>query len=145
MATQEEVRGKIQRLLANRFGHVKVDKKNRFVVPFESAVTFVEVRQWTDDETIVELTCPMLVDVTITPELTHWIAVEGQRFFFGHAVLNPTADGKTGWVFFKHNLLGDDLDEPELMRALDAIVLTGNRLDNELRDQFGGELFGRDE
>ena len=42
------------------------------------------------------------------------------------------------------NLLGDDLDEPELMDALDAVVLTGNRLDNELQSKFGGKLFGPD-
>ena len=145
MATEDAVRGKVQRLLTNRFGRVEVDKENRFIVPFESAVTFIKVFDWTEDQTIVSLTCPMLVDVRITSELTHWIAVEGQRFFFGHAALNPNKDGKTGWVYFSHNLLGDDLDELELMEALRAVATTANHLDNELRDMFGGELFGPDE
>ena len=145
MATEEAVRSKIQRMLTNRFGTVKIDKSNRFVVPFESSVIFVDVEQWTDDQTIVQIICPVLVDVTITPELTRWIAVEGQHFRFGNTSLNPNDDGKRGWVFFSHNLLGDDLDEPELMDALDAIVLTGNNLDNKLKDMFGGELFGSDD
>lgn len=145
MATADAVRSKVQRMLTNRFGSVKIDKSNRFVIPFESAVTFVEVEQWTDDQTIVRIVCPMIVDVRITPELTRWIAVDGQKFRFGNTALNPNDDGKTGWVYFSHNLLGDDLDEPELMDALDAIVITGNRLDNKLKDLFGGELFGSDE
>jgi hypothetical protein len=145
MATEDAVRSKIQRMLSNRFGSVKIDKNNRFVVPFESSVTFVGVEQWTDDQTVVHIICPLLVDVTITPELTRWIAVEGQNFQFGSTSLNPNDDGKLGWVFFSHNLLGDDLDEPELMDALDAIVLTGNNLDNKLKDMFGGKLFGSED
>lgn len=142
MATVDQVKNKIQRMLTNRFGTVKIDKDGDFVVVFESAVVFVHVHQWTDDQTVVAVRCPMITDVKITPELTHWIAVEGQRFVFGTCYLNPDANGKTGWVYFQHNLLGDDLDEPELMETLDAIVLTGNKLDNELCAQFGGKLFG---
>jgi hypothetical protein len=142
MSTVDEVKNKVQRLLTNRFGSIKIDKDGDFVVQHESAVVFVRPFQWTDDQTVIRIACPMLVDAPITPELTRWIAVEGQRFIFGQAYLNPNDDGKTGWVYFQHNLLGDDLDEAELMEALDAIVLTGNRLDNELLAKFGGSLFG---
>jgi hypothetical protein len=145
MATAKQVHEKIQRMLANRFGSVKIDKDGDFVIIHESAVTYVSTVQWNDEQTIVKIRCPMLVDAPITPELTHWIAVEGQRFFFGQAYLNPNDDGKHGWVYFQHNLLGDDLDEPELMDALDAIVLLGNKLDNELQTKFGGKLFGADD
>lgn len=142
MATADQVKNKIQRLLTNRFGTIKIDKDGDFIIIFESAVVYVSVDQWTDDQTVVTIRCPMVVDVKITPELTYWIAVEGQHFVFGSCRLNPAEDKKTGWVYFEHNLLGDDLDEPELMDALDAIVLTGNRLDNQLVDRFGGKLFG---
>lgn len=145
MAKAKQVHEKIQRMLANRFGSVKIDKDGDFVVKNESAFTFVSAIQWNDDQTIVQIRCPMLVDVPITAELTHWIAVEGQRFLFGRTYLNPNEDGKAGWVYFQHNLLGDDLDEPELMEALDAVALTSNKLDNELKTKFGGELFGTDD
>ena len=145
MAKEKQVHEKIQRMLANRFGSVKIDKDGDFVVKNESAITFVSAIQWNDDQTIVQIKCPMLVDVPITAELTRWIAVEGQRFLFGRTYLNPNEDGKAGWVYFQHNLLGDDLDEPELMDALDAVALTSNKLDNELKTKFGGELFGTDD
>jgi hypothetical protein len=31
------------------------------------------------------------------------------------------------------------------MDALDAVALTSNKLDNELKTKFGGELFGTDD
>jgi hypothetical protein len=142
MATSKQVHEKVQRMLTNRFGSIKIDKDGDFVINYESSVTYISTYQWNDEQTIVKLRCPMLVDAPITPELTRWIAVEGQRFLFGTAYLNPNDDEKSGWVYFQHNLLGDDLDEPELMDALDAIVLTSNKLDNELKAKFGGELFG---
>jgi len=142
VASADQIKNKIQRMLTNRFGTVKIDKDGDFVIIYESAVVFVSVAQWTDDQTVVTIRCPMVVDVKITPDLTYWIAVEGQGFVFGSCRLKPDSSGKTGWVFFEHNLLGDDLDEPELMEALDAIVLTGNSLDNDLCNQFGGKLFG---
>jgi hypothetical protein len=142
MATVDQVKNKIQRMLTNRFGTVKIDKDGDFVVVFESAVVFVRVSQWTDTQTIVTIQCPLVVDVKISPELTFWIASEGQKFIFGSCRLNPDENQKSGWIYFEHNLLGDDLDEPELMEALDAVVLTSNKLDNELVGKFGGKLFG---
>lgn len=142
MATAKEVHEKVQRMLANRFGSIKIDKDGDFVVTHESAVTYISSIQWNDEQTIVHIKCPMLVDVPITADLTRWIAVEGQRYFLGSTYLNPNEDGKTGWVYFRHNLLGDDLDEPELMEALYAVAITSNTLDNELKEKFGGELFG---
>ena len=142
MAGVDAVRNKVQRMLANRFGSVRVDDDGRFIITHESAVVFVRVKEWSDN-TIVDIHCPLLKNVEITPELTHWIAVEGS-YYFGNTTLVPADDGRTGWIFFDHKLLGDDLDEPELMTALDSVVILSNDLDNELRDRFGGELFGPD-
>ena len=143
MAGVDAVRNKVQRILANEFGSVEIDNKGRFVIKHESSVTFIDVEEWSDN-TIVSLTCPMLTEVEITPELTRWIAVDGQNFIFGNTSLSPDENGTTGWVFFEHNLLGDDLDEPELIRAVVGVVVSANNLDNELRDKFGGRLFGPD-
>lgn len=143
MAGVDAVRNKVQRILANEFGSVEIDNKGRFVIKHESSVTFIDVEEWSDN-TVVSMLCPMLTDVEITPELTRWIAVDGQNFIFGNASLSPDENGRTGWVFFGHNLLGDDLDEPELIRAVGVVVVGANKLDNELRDKFGGRLFGPD-
>jgi hypothetical protein len=142
MAGTDAVRNKVQRLLANRFGSVRVDGDGDFVIQHESAVVFVRVVEWVDN-TIIKIESPLVKGVEITPELTHWMAVDG-NYILGNAKLVPEDDGRTGWIFFGYNLLGDDLDEPELMEALNSVVILSNKLDNELRDRFGGELFGPD-
>ena len=143
MAGVDAVRNKVQRMLANKFGSVEIDDKGRFVFKHQSSVTFIDVKEWAEN-TIVLLTCPMLTDVEITPELTRWIAVDGQDFIFGNTRLSPDENGRTGWIFFEHELLGDDLDEPELLHAVVVLAVGANNLDNELRDKFGGQLFGPD-
>lgn len=145
MSSVEQVTAKIQRLLANRFGSVRVDKDGDFVVTWQSAVVFVKAHAWGDDSTVVTIRCPLVVDAPMTEALCRWVAVDGQLFMLGNTRLNPSKDGKTAWIYFENTILADDLDESELMNSLDAVVITGNRLDNELQEKFGGELFGSDD
>ena len=145
MSLADQVTAKIQRLLANRFGSVRIDKGGDFVVTLESAVVFVRAREWGDDQAIVVIRCPLVKDVPMTDALCRWVAVEGQNYFLGHARLNPNKDGATAWIYFENTILADDLDESELMESLDAVAIVSNRLDNELHQRFGGQMFGSDD
>lgn len=142
MTKVDDVKAKIQRMLTNRFGSVRIDKDGDFIVKNESAVVFVGVRLWRDEDVIVSFRCPLIRDVEITDALCRWVAIEGQNYFLGSCRINPDADGKTGWVYFRTNILGNDLDESELFESLDAVALTSNSLDDELFQNFGGEMFG---
>jgi hypothetical protein len=142
MAKVDDVKAKIQRMLTNRFGSVRIDKDGDFIVKNESAVVFVGVRLWRDEDVIVSFRCPLIRDVEITDALCRWVAIEGQNYILGSCRINPDADGKTGWVYFRTSILGNDLDESELFESLDAVALTSNSLDDELFQKFGGEMFG---
>jgi len=131
-------------MLTDNFGRVEVDRNGDFVIRYESAVTFVSVEEGFSDGSIVSLRCPLICDVKITDQLCRWVATEGQEFRLGGCFLNPNEDPKTGWVYFKYSITADDLDESELQNAVAAVVITGNQLDNELRDRFGGKLFGKE-
>jgi len=144
MADVNSLKNKVQRILTDNLGRVEVDRDGDFVIRYESAVSFVSVLEGFGDSLIVSLKCPLICDVKITNELCRWVATEGQKFVLGSCYLNPNEDEKTGWVYFKYAITADDLDESELMNAVGAVATTGNRLDNQLRDQFGGELFGRE-
>lgn len=144
MSLADQVNAKVQRMLTNRFGTVRVDKDGDFVIIWESAVVFVRAREWRDDQAIVIIRCPLVKDVPITDALCRWVAIEGQNYFLGHARLNPNKDGSTAWIYFENTILADDLDESELMESLDAVVIVSNMIDNELQQKFGGELFGSD-
>lgn len=144
MAIADEVKNKVQRLLANKLGSIQIDKDGDFVFQHESAVVFIRVRQWADSHTVVTCNCPMLYEVPITADLCRWVAVQGQEFLFGSVSLTPLPDGKSGWLHFRHSLLGDDIDESELMNAVFVTASTANDLDNDLQEKFGGKLFGPD-
>jgi hypothetical protein len=144
MSAVSETKSKVQRMLVDLYGSVEIDRDEDFVVRKGSAVTFVRVREGFGDGTLVDVKCPILFDAPLTPELFKWVATEGQEFKLGGVWVNPNEDGKTGWVYFRYAITGDDLDESELQNAVGVVVSGGDRLDNELQERFGGEIFGSD-
>ena len=143
MPTIEETHSKVQRLLLAKFGRVELDKNNNFIVQHESAVVFVRVSEGFDDDgTMVQFDCPLVTGVEITNELCFWIATEGSKYRLGSVCLTPDSDGGHGLVTFEYSIVSDDLDESELIHGLFAVVYTANKLDNEVQNMFGGELFG---
>lgn len=144
MSAVDSVKGKVQRILTNSLGSVRIDKDGDFVVRNNSAVAFVRVSEgFGDDGVIVRITCPLIHGVTITPELCRWVAIDGQKYRIGGVSLDEQKPN-VGWVFFRHHIIADDLDESELMGSLFAVLTTSDRLDNELHQKFGGELFGEE-
>lgn len=142
MANLDAVRSRVQRMLTDNYGRVEVDRDGDFIIRYESAVTFVSVEEGFGDGSIITLRCPLIRDVNITDQLCRWVAIEGQVFRLGGCFLHVNKDTKTGWVFFRYSITADDLDQSELKNAVEAVAITSNRLDNELRDRFGGKLFG---
>ena len=144
MPTVDDVKAKVQRILQANLNRVEIDRDGDFMVRHESAVVFVRVLEgFGEDGVIVRVNCPLVVDVPVTPELTLWVATEGQDYIIGSTQLVIREDG-TGWLFFAQNIIADDLDESELMGTIFGVTFTSNDLDNELRDRFGGQLFGRE-
>lgn len=144
MSVIEQTRAKVQRILTKELGSVRVDQDDSFIVVHESAVLFIDVVEGFKDGTIISFRVPLIRDVPITDELCRWIATEGQRFMLGGCYLNPNKETNTGWVYLKYSIIGDDLDESELIHSTFAMAYASDRLDNELQEKFGGELFGRE-
>ena len=55
--------------------------------------------------------------------------------FFGKAYLHDKG------VWLAHNLLGDHLDPEELIATLGLLGRTADRIDDELKGDFGGQRF----
>lgn len=93
-----------------------------------------------DQSSLVRMWCPILWEVDPTPALFEWIAKEGGNFFFGHVSAQDDSNnpGKL-FLMMSHTLLGDYLDEGELSSALYAMMGTADRLDDELKQKFGGK------
>jgi hypothetical protein len=132
----DNTRNKVQRILT-QIGRTEIDKDGDFVLRHESAVMFVRVMKgFGDDGTLVRFTCPLVLNVPLTP----------QDYKIGSCGLwMDSDDAKTGSIVFSYTIVGDDVDESEVEAAAMVTLLTSNDLDNQLRDKFGGELFGADD
>jgi len=86
--------------------------------------------------------CPLITEVEITNDLCRWVATQGQHFRLGGCGIIVNEGSSKGMVHFTYSLTGDDLDESELFNAVMAVIMCSDQLDNELRDRFGGSLFG---
>ena len=145
MSAIHDVKEKIQRILTNEFGRVAIDDDGDFVVVRNSAQVFIGIIPgFGDDGVIITVRCPLVRNVEMTDELCRWVATEGHVYKIGTVILNPNEDGKTGWLFFQNNIIGDDLDPSELIGSVLPVLVTSDDLDNELQARFGGELFGEE-
>ncbi|MFH1331040.1 MAG: hypothetical protein ABIJ48_10370 [Actinomycetota bacterium] len=134
VASTDEVRAKVRRILQNKLGNVKTQGDDFFVRHGSTGcrLTFHEV----DRVNLVNLSSPILFEVPLTPALYEEVARRTGKFRFGSICLREEK-GK-GNLFFEGALIGDTLDEDELMFPLVAIVTTADRLDDEFRPRFGG-------
>jgi hypothetical protein len=141
-----EIRNKVQRILTSNFS-VRLDNEGDFIVDYESANCWVEVRDLElFDKKVgqISFVCPMVRDVRLTPEVFKWVALEGHDFRFGSAVCYEDDNGSTGSLFFEYSMIGVDVDESEVVNAVMFLLLVCSDLDTELQQKFGGRLFGED-
>jgi hypothetical protein len=126
---------KVQRLLTEEDLNVRLTADG-LVIPFDTTAVFVRVIEQ-NTRTLIAFQAPMVIAAPDTPELTRWVATDGQMYFFGSARLNPNDDG-TADVVLEHTLLGDYLDRDELHSVVAALASTADGLDEDLTEQFGG-------
>ena len=144
MNMTDTVKAKVQRILADELGSVEIDRDGDFVVKHESAVVFVSVFAFNDNEDsdiVVRCFAPMVIGVPLTQDVYKWVAVEGQNFHFGSCYVTFEENSSNGWISFAYSIVGNDLDPNELLSAVYRTVFTANDLDEKLLQKFGGKLF----
>ena len=147
MANVDQTMMKVQRILTGPMGLRIQLHGDTIYVSFTVVSTRVSisVQEWGtnkdgDPASLVRLSCPILWEVDPSPGLFEWVAKEGGNFFFGHisAHDDSSAPGKL-FLMSSHTLLGDYLDEEELSSAMYAMLGTADKLDDELKQKFGGK------
>lgn len=136
VATTKE---KVQRILPD-LGNPMLDSQGRLSLQCGSARIFVEVEELGSDQSWVRLTCPLLQEITPSPALFEYVAMNADRFKYG--ALSATKDDQ-GQVhlWMTHGLLGTYLDPDELKIAVSLLVQSADELDDELKARFGGVRF----
>jgi hypothetical protein len=135
------VRELIEGRLSSMFEAYVCDENSNYVLGMDSARIFV-VPTWLDDDgddgpTVIRLFAITNLDVPITADLTKYLLAANLDFVFGSFALDPEA----GAVWFVHNLLGDHTAPEELEASLAAVAQTADRVDNEIKERFGGRLY----
>ncbi len=134
-----EVKDRVQKMLTEFVGSVRIDSDGDFGFTYESAVVYVRAFEW-EDSIVLRIFSQFLRDVPLTPELYRWVATDGQDFLFGNTALVEFENG-IGRLDFGTYLLADYLDTEELRTAVSAVAVTADRLDDELMARFGGRRF----
>ncbi|MGB7983397.1 MAG: hypothetical protein WCF36_21675 [Candidatus Nanopelagicales bacterium] len=133
---------KIQRFLSEEDLFVRLSGDG-LVVPYDSTAVFISVLEQ-KERSLVRFTAPVILEAPDTPELTRWVATDGQQYFFGAAALRMRAEGTVD-VVLDHTLLGDFLDREELHAVIGALANTANDLDEQLKGKFGGRRLNEDD
>ena len=137
MATIEEVRSKVGRILGSNF-QTTIDGDGEFYIAQGSAGVWVSVQEGFRDHVQVRLRAMLIGEVTVTPELTLDIATTG--LLVGSLFLWIDDESKMGTVWNTWSLLGDYLDEEELCQAVAAIVISTDQMDDDWKAKHGGRL-----
>ncbi|MDP3274347.1 MAG: hypothetical protein Q8Q09_04080 [Deltaproteobacteria bacterium] len=113
-------------------------KGERIYVRQGSAAVFIKVEAWLGDHVVVELVCPVLKDVERTPGLLGKLDELNKALFFGKAYTHDRG------VWLAHNLLGDHLDPQELLACVGLMARVADKLDDDLKGEFGGVRFAEE-
>jgi hypothetical protein len=147
MADVDTTMMKVQRILTGPMGLRISLQGSTLSVTFNNSSTRVNLSftDWGlnkagDPSTLIGVSAPLLWEVEPTPAVFEWIAREGGKFYFGHVTAydDTSAPGKV-FLLMSHTLLGDYLDEEELHWALYTLLQTADKLDDELKEKFGGK------
>jgi alpha-glucuronidase len=140
MAAEDDVRDRVQHYLTKHF-RVGLEKGGGFSVDHESTRGFVFVHGQ-GDRVVVQVEAVVAFNVPESREMLEHVATQSDAYLFGHLAIRPSRNKEQVYMaLFVHSLLGDYLDEEELMNAVVAVVGTANRIDNDFVARFGGETF----
>lgn len=141
MSDVEGVKERVRTYLTQQW-EISIADNGVFSIPFGSTQVTVQVAAHPDAQaTVVIVSASMLFYVPLVPELYRHVAIHADDWWFGHLFLVESADGTTGTVVARHLMLGDYLDKAELTYAVIGVGSSADRVDDELRTQFGGKRY----
>ncbi|GAA4758929.1 T3SS (YopN, CesT) and YbjN peptide-binding chaperone 1 [Gordonia alkaliphila] len=144
MSNLDATKMKVQRILAENLNGVELTEAG-FTVRNGTTRAFITCSERDNgNRTYVRVQVPLLMQVRPSPELFEYIAFHAAEYMFGTVHLMQPADDGTSILMFEHTLLGDYLDEEELLSVVFGLAQVGDEIDEELQAKFGGKRFHED-
>lgn len=132
----EDLREHVSGLLRATLGGHEVDAFGNITFTHEDARVFVTVAGSPVGPQVGVFSVTNL-DVPFTAELGHFLLTTNHSLGFGAFSYEPQHQA----IWLRHTLLGGTLDLPELQTAVVAVATTAARMDDQIRDRFGGRTF----
>ena len=132
----DDLRTHVGALLRAVLGGYEVDAFGNFTFTHEDARVFVTVGG-SPVGPQVGVFCVTNLDVDLSPALASFLLTTNHTLGFG----SFSYDAPNRAVWLRHTLLGTTLDLPELQTAVAAVATTAARIDERIRDRFGGRTF----
>lgn len=132
----EALRTALKSYLRSSFGGYELDRDNDFVVNRGSARVYVRPLEQ-EEHTFVLIWSVTNVGVSVTGELTRFLATENAGLAFGKLSLNETVPS----VQILHSLPADFLNREELRVAVSSVAEAADEYDDRIRERFGGQRF----
>lgn len=100
---------------------------------FGSTQVMVVVREFTDDDVVIECIANVVTGATISPELMRFLLRKNAEIHFGAfgLLFDDT-------IVFSHALNGAHMDSNELLTALHAVSVIADHYDDEIVAMAGG-------
>tara|TARA_X000001036_G_C20500203_1_gene733542 strand:- start:304 stop:738 length:435 start_codon:yes stop_codon:yes gene_type:complete len=139
MANIQDVSNKVQRILSQNF-QTELGSDGDWVIRLDSTYVRIRCHEWGPDSESVIISVNSLIihSVPLTSELAMEVAQQGYVFGTLRLLVDPESEANS-MVVFEYALLGDYLDEDELVRAVVAIGATADDIDDEWQKKHGGK------
>jgi hypothetical protein len=132
----EDLRAHVGALLRAILGGYEVDAFGNYTFTHERARVFVTVSGSPIGPQVGVFSVTNL-ELDLTPDLAGFLLTTNHTLGFG--AFSYDTGNRAVWL--RHTLLGTTLDGPELQTAVAAVATTAARLDQPIRDRFGGRTF----
>jgi hypothetical protein len=132
----DDLRTHVGGLLRAILGGYEVDAFGNYTFTHEGARIFVTVNP-SPIGPQVGIFSVTNVDIDLTTDLAAFLLTTNHTLGFG----SFSYDTGNRAVWLRHSLLGTTLDGPELQSAVASVATTAARLDDPIRDRFGGGTF----
>jgi Putative bacterial sensory transduction regulator len=132
------LRERIRTILVELIPNAKTNERGALAIPYGSTMVAIDVHALGETKTAVMVCALMNLNVPTSPGLYEWIATKNDSFMFGHIGMRVLQDGKASLTFVD-SLHGEDLNPEHLKQTLGAVATTADKLDDEVKAQFGGD------
>jgi hypothetical protein len=135
-----QLKNRVQEWLTEKFNNISVGENGSYSFRIESTRLFVRVGEFGEENLVIGVSAPVLLGVPVTQEFKDYV-LDGSFVFGGFDYFE---DEEGANLVFRHSILGDYVDKEEFLNSVYAVGITAERLDDELKDRFGGRRMHED-